>query len=253
MGDSQLTIHPNECAVITLNRPEKLNSVSKKMIGELNQYLEEISKRNDLKFLIITGSGQKAFCSGGDLNDFHGEMTEEEAYQLLQPMKEVLYKIASIHIPTIAWMNGLARGGGLEIASACDFRFASPNQSFGFIQGKLGISTGWGGGTLLYERINPQLAFQWMIEADVKSTDELLSIGFIQKIITNLEISKENPVLEAFFNRSCEQMVHWKNQRLIKMPLDQLNIKMDEEVKACSKLWVSDDHKKAVKQFLSKK
>ncbi|WP_054751624.1 enoyl-CoA hydratase/isomerase family protein [Piscibacillus salipiscarius] len=220
MAESSLYIDPKQYAVITLNRPHKLNSISKNTIKELDNHLTEVTNRHDLKFLIITGNGEKAFCSGGDLNDFHGEMSEQEAYKTLKPMQEIIYKLATLHIPTIAWLNGLARGGGLELASACDFRFATPNADFGFIQGKLGIATGWGGGTLLYERINSNHAFQWMIESDIKTTSELLTIGFFQKEINDLTISENHEALKPYIDRSVEQMRHWKKQRLNFMELN---------------------------------
>ncbi|WP_175615363.1 enoyl-CoA hydratase/isomerase family protein [Piscibacillus halophilus] len=253
MGDSLLKVYPEQFAVLTLNRPHKLNAVSKTMIHELIEQINEIEQTHEMKFLIVTGSGNKAFCSGGDLNDFHGDLEEEEAYQTLKPMQEILYKIATLPVPTIAWLNGLARGGGLEIASACDFRFTVPEENFGFIQGKLGISTGWGGGTLLYRRVDPQLAFQWLIEADLKKSDELLKMGFVQKIVNDRSISSDNKLLEPYLNRSADQMRLWKSQRLKYIDLDQLKQQMDDEVRACSRLWVSNEHKQAVQQFLSKK
>ncbi|TFB23312.1 enoyl-CoA hydratase/isomerase family protein [Filobacillus milosensis] len=244
-------VSPDGYAVITINRPDKLNAISLSVVSKLNDILDHINVES-LKFLIITGAGSRSFCAGGDLNDFHGEMSADEAYNLLKPMQEVLYKLATLPIPTIAWMNGLARGGGLEIASACDFRFATNAANYGFIQGQLGISTGWGGGTLLYERIHPQQAFQWMIEADVKDVQELKEIGFIQKIITEETISSQHELLAPFLNRSFDQMTLWKQQRLSKMSLDSLAIQMDNEVKACSQLWVSEEHKEALKQFFNK-
>ncbi|GEL75981.1 enoyl-CoA hydratase/isomerase family protein [Tenuibacillus multivorans] len=238
-------------AVLTINRPEKMNAISLSVVDQLTRWLDKIQSYR-LKFLIITGSGTKAFCAGGDLNDFHGDLDADQAYQVLEPMKNVLYKITTLPFPTIAWMNGVARGGGLEIASACDFRFAKQEGNFGFVQGKLGISTGWGGGTLLYERIHPQDAFQWLVEADIRDVQQLKEIGFIQKVITGEKIEADCGLLELFINRSYEQMTLWKQQRLQKINLDQLKEQMDQEVKACSKLWESDDHKQAVKQFFVK-
>src|SRR5690625_5646758 len=87
------------------------------------------------------------FCAGGDLINFHGELTPDEAFSRLYPMKEVLYDIASFPVPTICLLNGDALGGGCEIATACDFRIAKETTKFGFVQSKLGIVPGWGGGT----------------------------------------------------------------------------------------------------------
>ncbi|RPF56094.1 enoyl-CoA hydratase/isomerase family protein [Aquisalibacillus elongatus] len=238
-------------AILTLNRPNKLNAISTNMVKELKGKLDQL-KDEPLKFLVITGSGNKAFCAGGDLNEFHGELTQKEAYQLLSPMKETLYQLATLPFPTIAWLNGIARGGGLELASACDFRFVSREGTYGFVQGKLGISTGWGGGTLLNERITPEKAFLWLIEADLKSPTELKDIGFVEKILFDVELTENHEAISSFTERSVEQMHLWKKQRLNKIDVQHLKEQMEDEVLACSYLWVSEEHQVAVHQFLNK-
>jgi len=237
-------------ATVTLNRPHKRNAVSKRMIEQLSDIILEI-KQAPFKYLILTGMGEDAFCAGGDLNDFHGDMNEEEAYQLLSPMKEVLFQIATLPYPTIAWMNGTARGGGLELASACDFRVANQSGTYGFVQGNLGISTGWGGGSLLYKRIQPTDAYFWLVHADVRTANQLKDIRFVQDVVESNEIEKSS-LLTSFSNRSVEQMKLWKNQFLKTLSMEKLKIDMENEVQTCSKLWESETHKKAVNQFFKK-
>ncbi|MGM8214368.1 enoyl-CoA hydratase/isomerase family protein [Bacillaceae bacterium W0354] len=240
-----------QIGVLMINRPAKRNAISRDVVEKLEEIISNIYDNEAIKCLIITGKGEQAFCSGGDLNDFHGEMNEREAYQLLRPMKDVLFKIATLPFPTVAWMNGSARGGGLELASSCDFRFANQSSTYGFVQGKLGITTGWGGGTLLYHRINQLEAFYWMIQANVRSAEELKEIGFIQGLIDDINI-KQSTILKAFKNRSVEQMRIWKKQYLNQISIEKLALDMEEEVVNCSKLWESEAHKKAVKQFFEK-
>lgn len=252
MGKVVLYEKREDYSVITLNRPDKRNAISKEVVNELTHILNDLHKRNDsIKFLIITGSGQDAFCSGGDLNDFHGDLNQQEAYLLLKPMQEVLFKIATLPFPTIAWMNGSARGGGMELASACDFRYASEKGTYGFVQGQLGISTGWGGGSLLYHRIQKQLAFEWLLMADVRNAQQLKDIHFIHNFIdANINDSQ---IIKTFKNRSVEQMHLWKWQYLKQMSIEQLKKDMENEVLQCSHLWESEAHKRAVQQFFNKK
>ncbi|WP_169513888.1 enoyl-CoA hydratase/isomerase family protein [Halalkalibacillus halophilus] len=252
MSNKVVLRHYEKYSVLTINRPEKRNAISSDVIALLDRCLDEIIASPSTRLLIINGSGNQAFCAGGDLNEFHGDMSEEEAYTLLSSMQHVLWKLFTLPIPTIAWMNGSARGGGMEIASACDFRFVRPDSSYGFTQGQLGIATGWGGGTLLYKRIEAQIAFYWLIEAGIKSAEELHSAGFAQEIMEDAEIDVTNILLRPFTQRSNQQLRHWKSQWLRSLNLNELKDQMNEEVRACSKLWVSEEHKVAVKNFFKK-
>lgn len=245
-----LDISEEGCATITLNRPEKMNAINKQMVQELREILDTITTLESLKLVLITGAGERAFCAGGDLNDFHGEMTASEAYELLVPMKEVLYKIATMPVPTIALLNGQARGGGCEIATACDFRYGVSNTSFGFVQGNLGIRPGWGGGVLLYERIAPAQAAHWLMDAEMYKAVETFRIGWLHKIGT-LEELRSDRLIESFLNKTETQMRQFKSQYLSSLSIKGINDRMDEEVKECAVLWESEEHKLAVQKFMS--
>src|SRR5699024_12371085 len=94
----------------------------------------KIARNRDIKFLIITGAGEKMFCSGCDLNHLHGDLSSDEAFKELYPMKECLYELVSFPVPTVCLLNGDALGGGCEIATACDFRIGKKGTKFGFVQ-----------------------------------------------------------------------------------------------------------------------
>src|SRR5699024_12828906 len=106
---------------------------------------------SEMTGLIITRAGEKMCCSGGDLNHLQGDLSSDEAFKELYPMKECLYEPVSFPVPTVCLLNGDAVGGGCEIATACDFRIGKKGTKFGFVQSKLGIIPGWGGGELLYK------------------------------------------------------------------------------------------------------
>ncbi|MFD1018067.1 enoyl-CoA hydratase/isomerase family protein [Thalassobacillus hwangdonensis] len=252
MDFSTITYEMNEIGLltITLNRPEKMNAVSKGMVKELKEAFEQAKQEENLKCLVLTGAGERAFCSGGDLHDFHGEMSAGEAFQMLYPMKEVVYQLASFPLPTIALLNGQARGGGCEIATACDFRYAVNGSSFGFIQGKLGIAPGWGGGALLYEKIRPELAFKWLAESTMYTTEKAFQVGWVHEVIESSQMNEAALLLKDLLNKSITQLRAWKHQYNQRLSILSLSSMMDEEVRVCSKLWESEEHKRAVRTFM---
>ncbi|RYG74068.1 enoyl-CoA hydratase/isomerase family protein [Lentibacillus lipolyticus] len=236
---------------IRLNRPEKHNAISKEMTNAWKLALET-AKQQPIKFLVITGAGDRTFCAGGDLHDLHGEMSPDEAFSLLYPMKEVLYEIASFPVPVICIMNGDAVGGGCEIATACDFRISREETAFGFVQTTLGITPGWGGGVLLYEKVHPSFAFHWIVEGARHRADELREQGWVHRIVSENEWQDLDQVLKPYLSKSEAQMRTLKAQYKKKLSILPLSAQMDDEVRNCAKLWDSPEHKEAVGRFLSR-
>lgn len=244
------SVREDQIAVLTLNRPQQRNAVSFQMIKELQEVLEE-AKNADLKCLVITGAGDQAFCSGGDLEDFHSDLSTEEAFKALYQMKEVLYEIARFPMPTYAFLNGHAMGGGCELATACDFRYANDKASFGFIQGTLGIAPGWGGGTLLYQRIDPLRAYEMLVHSKRYNTEQLQEIGWLQGTYDHHHFEPElDRILSPILEKSTDQLKGFKDQyKKRHMPI-YVSAEMDEEVRQCANLWGNDKHTSAVEQFL---
>ncbi|MCA0969382.1 enoyl-CoA hydratase/isomerase family protein [Halobacillus litoralis] len=236
-------------AVMTLNRPDKMNAINHEMINGLKSALEEIRAKEGVTFVVLTGAGDRAFCAGGDLKEFHGDLEAQEAYALLSPMKDVLYKLATLPIPTIALLNGQARGGGCELATACDFRYARQGTSFGFVQGNLGIAPGWGGGALLYERIKRDMAAHWLLTSEMLTADEVKEFGWLHKVCTEEEW-QSGQLLTPLLNKTPAQTKWFKRQLLSSLRLDELSVRMEEETAHTSVLWESEEHKEAVQKFL---
>lgn len=248
----QYRIIDEEYGEICINRPEKHNAITIEMAGELNAVLQ-LAKQDSIKFLVITGSGYEMFCAGGDLHHLHGKLLPDEAFKRLYPMKEVLHEIVSFPVPTICLLNGDALGGGCEIATACDIRIAKENTKFGFVQTRLGIIPGWGGGAILYEKVNPSFAFQWIMEAEIFYATYLLDRGWIHRIVTNEVWNDRVALLNAYQSKSHKQMLLLKNQYKLKLSSLGLSSLMNEEVRNCANLWDSVEHKEALQQFLSRK
>ncbi|MFT4416110.1 enoyl-CoA hydratase/isomerase family protein [Fredinandcohnia humi] len=237
----------------TINRPEKRNAIDYEVMDGLSETISEVKNNQSDKVFVITGIGEKAFCSGGDLAAFQNLMTKEDAYKMLSKMGEILYSLATLEKPTVALLNGLAIGGGCELATACDYRLAFRESRFGFVQGRLGITTGWGGATLLLERVSTDKALQMLLTGNIYTAVEGKDLGYINHIL-----SKDLP------NNECEeyiskQIIH--NTKVIeaykkvvnrKWVATQLKQRMFREIEECSVLWASDEHHQAVSSFMNK-
>ncbi|HLS35857.1 MAG TPA: enoyl-CoA hydratase/isomerase family protein [Bacillota bacterium] len=240
----------NEYSVITLNRPSKRNAINLQMANEFFAAIEQAEEDRG-KFLVIKSSDDNVFCAGGDLNDFHSELNVEEIFPHLYKMKEVLNALVTFPVPTICLLTGDAYGGGCELATACDIRIAREDTKFGYVQSNLGILPGWGGGVLLYERVQASFAFHWLTEGAILSAPYLLKQGWIHKNIAK-EQWNEKDILTPYMKNSYEQMTILKSQYNEKISFLSLAAKMNEEVRQCSVLWGSEHHKQAVQEILNK-
>ncbi|WP_342509259.1 enoyl-CoA hydratase/isomerase family protein [Sporosarcina sp. FSL K6-2383] len=241
-------------ATFTINRPEMRNAVNADVMTGLEQFLNQIEDNLDIAYAVITGAGDRAFCSGGDLAEFHGFRTADEAFPMLSKMAGLLYRVATLPMPVIAVVNGAAVGGGCEIATACDYRLVSSSTKAGFIQGTLAITTGWGGATLLFEKDGKHdRVFRLLSEAEVHTADQLLAAGWA----TELYEGDAEEGLKHFLTKmlTIHPSVHraYKTIAIRKWTADFMRDRMLEEARQCSLLWESEAHHKAVEQFLTKK
>jgi enoyl-CoA hydratase len=131
-------------ATITLNRPEALNAFSKDVIEEILCALEDVKSEENVRVVVLTGAGEKAFSAGADIKSMVG-MTALKARELSLMGESLCLALESLEKPVIAAINGYALGGGLEVAMSCDFRIASENARMGQTEVNVGLIPGWGG------------------------------------------------------------------------------------------------------------
>lgn len=240
-------------ATFTIDRPERRNAVNAAVMDGLQSFLDQVETDDSISFVVITGAGDRAFCSGGDLSEFHALQTAEEAFPMLSRMTGLLYRLATLPMPVIALVNGVAIGGGCEIAMACDYRVVALTAKAGFVQGTLAITTGWGGATLLFEKDGKHdRVFRLLSEAGVHTAEEMLEVEWATEIY---EGTKEDG-LAQFMDKMVKihPSVHraYKSIAIRKWTADFVRDRMLEEARQCSILWEDEAHHQAVDAFLSK-
>ncbi|MCF6136996.1 enoyl-CoA hydratase/isomerase family protein [Pseudalkalibacillus berkeleyi] len=243
----------DEIGWVILNQPNRYNAINFEMIDLLEEGIARLKNDESVKALVITGAGEKAFCSGGDLSAFHQLHSEQEAYSMLSRMGKVLLDLFQFPKPTVALLNGVAVGGGCEIATACDIRIASDHVKFGFIQGSLGITTGWGGTTFLMERVPKDAAFELLIRANKIPVTTGLQIGFIQQVFAKETIQEDfQNWIRPMLKNTRGVLEAYKQRRLDQIDYKTIKKRMNQEISECSRLWASDEHHQAVAAFLKR-
>jgi len=174
-------------AVVTINNPKTLNALNSATLTELNECFAEIEKRKDIRVVILTGSGQKAFVAGADISEMvNATAAEGRTMSLLA--KEAFGRLEKMPQVTIAAVNGYALGGGCEIAMSCDIRIASDNAVFGQPECGLGILPGFGGTQRLARLVGAGRAKELIFTCDRIDANEAYRIGLVNKVVKQDEL-----------------------------------------------------------------
>ncbi len=183
MFTTLLTALENGIYIITINRPDKLNALSKDVFTDLNTALDEINSNAEIKSVIITGAGAKAFVAGADISEF-GELNKEDAMALAKRGQDTFARIENSSKPIVAAVNGFALGGGCELAMSCHFRVASENAKFGQPEVNLGLIPGYGGTQRLVQLIGKGKAMELLMSAHLIDAAEAKLLGLVNYVTT---------------------------------------------------------------------
>lgn len=167
---------------ITINRPQNLNALDRPTVEALAEYIERAAADDEIKVIILTGAGDKAFVAGGDIA-FMQEMTPVEARHFARFGQGVLRKLESMPKPVIAAINGFCLGGGCELAMACDFSIASDRARFGQPEVGLGVTPGFGGTQRLPRLIGLGRARQLLYTGDTIGAEEARRMGLVNEVV----------------------------------------------------------------------
>ena len=169
-------------ATLTLDNPAKLNCFTVEMLAQLASHIETVEAKQDVRALILTGEGDRAFCSGADINAWGGLSPADFARNWVRGGHRIFDRLARLSKPTIAALNGHAFGGGLELAAACDIRVITPKATIALPEAGVGIVPGWSGSQRLARLIPEGMLKEMALFGRRIGADRLLSCGFVAEV-----------------------------------------------------------------------
>jgi enoyl-CoA hydratase/carnithine racemase len=201
MTESILLIEDQgQIEILILNRPEVLNAFNMDLLNALKEQINILQTVRDIRVVIITGAGGKAFCAGADLEE-RVTFDESQVKHYILTIRELFVSIESLNKPVIAAINGIALGGGTELALACDIRIASINATMGLTETHLGVIPGAGGTQRLPRLIGPGKAKELIFTGKKVGAEEALRIGLVNQICSQASLLEECKIVAAMI---CE-------------------------------------------------
>lgn len=251
MYQTLLTSLENGILTITINRPDKLNALNKDVFSDLNIALDEIENNKEIRSVIITGAGSKAFVAGADISEFEG-FSKEQAMALAKRGQDTYFRIENSLKPIIAAVNGFALGGGCELAMACHFRIASDNAKFGQPEVNLGLIPGYGGTQRLVQLIGKGRAIELLVSANMIDANTALQYGLVNYVVTSDELLAKSKALLSIINSKAPLAIAAciKSANAV---FDETSNGFEVEIKEFGNCFATADMKEGVAAFLEKR
>lgn len=253
MEDKNLLIEEkNGVALLTINRPEALNSLNSSLLDELLDAFTTLGRDSDVKAIVLTGSGEKAFVAGADIAEM-AEMNVQQAKEFSRKGQRLVNLIGQISKPVIAAVNGFALGGGLEMALACDFAYASENAKVGLPEVTLGILPGFGGTQKLGRLIGRSRANELVFTGKMLYAAEAREWGIVNAVFPISElVAKALETAEKIAGNGLLGVAHAKDA--IRSGLDMSEADgLNYESLHFGAIFASADQKEGMRAFLEKR
>lgn len=242
----------NQIATITINRPNKLNALNRATLQEIHDAFSHCKQNEDVKVVIMTGAGEKAFVAGADISEFADYGVEEGADLAEQGQTLVFDYIANFPKPVIAAVNGFALGGGLELAMAAHFRIASTNAKMGLPETSLGVIPGYGGTQRLPELVGKGRAMEMIMTAKMITAQEACNYGLVNHVCELEELKDQvHQIVAKILNNSLQAI-----KAAIKAVNDGYKDGVDgyqSEIEAFGNAFGTSDFREGTTAFLNKK
>jgi len=242
----QLTREDNGIVTVTLDHPEARNALNWAMQESFLEIMQNLAGDSEVRAVIITGAGDKAFCAGGDLLELADFPTEEDGARLATIMGDALNLLENAPFPSIAAINGHAMGGGCEIALACDLRIMDESAKFGMVQLSLGLTPGWGAGQRVLHLLGYNRALEVLLMAQPMTAADALAMGLVNQVVQ----------AGAAYTHALNLAQHIARQDAAAVTATkQILREASSEIEraAFPPLWAADAHLQAVEHFLQKR
>lgn len=247
-----LVAEGQDVATITINRPDKLNALNKATISELHSAFEAFDENENVRVIIITGSGEKAFVAGADISEF-AHFSVEEGAELAAQGQELLFDfVENLKTPVIAAVNGFALGGGLELAMSSHFRIASDNAKMGLPEVSLGVIPGYGGTQRLPQLVGKGKAMEMIMTAGMIGAEEAKGFGLVNHVVPQAELLE-------FCNGIAQKIIR-NSPYAIAKAIKSVNANFKDgtdgfrtEIKAFGQCFGTEDFKEGTTAFLEKR
>lgn len=244
-------------AVLTMNRPDRLNALSGAMLDALLEALPRLARDPDVGVIVLTGAG-RAFCSGGDVKamaeakEAEGETLEERAHALRERM-EVSRWLHELPKPTIAMVRGAAAGAGLSMALACDLRIASDNARLGTAFARVGYSGDFGGSFFLTKLVGTAKARELYYTGDIIDAPQALALGLVNRVVTDAKLEDETMGLAIRLAAGPRVALRYMKRNLNAAESGTLKDQLDLEAWHHSRTGLTEDHRDATRAFVEKR
>lgn len=250
--DNLLIETKDNVAILTINRLDQLNALNVKTIDELSRALTELDNDSNIRVVILTGSGERAFVAGADIKEFY-QFSVEEGKALSKEGHEKLFNlIEKMQSPVIAAVNGFALGGGLELAMSCHIRVASHNAKMGLPEVGLGVIPGYGGTQRLAHLVGKGRAIEMIATAEMITAEDAESFGLVNHVTTQSElIDKCQEIAQKIIKNSPSAIA--SAIRAINAGYDSDKNGYDAEIEEFGKCFGTNDFKEGTSAFVEKR
>jgi enoyl-CoA hydratase len=242
----------NGIATLTINSPRTMNALNSLVLGELECAFYELNLDNEIKVVVLTGAGEKAFVAGADIKEM-SQMNSFEGHQFGLKGQRVMLSIEKMSKPVIAAVNGYALGGGLELALACDFIYASEKAKLGFPEVTLGIIPGFGGTQNLARRIGDARAKELIFTGKMLNAAKACEWGIVNEVVAPEELLTKTLETAAAIAAVGTVGVHYAKDAIV----NGLNMTKDDgfryEAALFGVLFATEDQKEGMGAFVEKR
>ncbi len=257
MGTDFLEQVKDGVAVLTLNRPDRLNAMSRPMLDALLEALPRLAEDPEIGVVVLTGAG-RGFCAGGDVkamaegNDLGGQTMEEKA-QALRSRMETSRWLHEMPKPTIAMMRGPAAGAGLSLAMACDMRIASDTVRLGTAFARVGYSGDFGGSYYLTQLVGTAKARELYFTADLLDAQQALGLGLVNRVVADARLEEETMALASRLARGPRVAYRYMKRNMNAAESASLKEMLDLEAWHHTRTGMTEDHREAARAFVEKR